>query len=187
MLDPRDYADAEDAGTITHIVHSHPTTNPAPSQADLLGIERTGLPWIIVNPITEQYTVTEPSGYKAPLVGRPFVHGVTDCWSLIRDYYAELGIALPDFERDAEWWRKGGNLYEEHIEGLGFVRVEDGLQLHDLVLMQLASPVINHGGVYSADNVILHHVSGKLSSRDVYGGHLRKITRWILRHRQLIK
>ena len=57
-IDPIDYSNAEDTGDIVKIVHSHPQSNPAPSQGDLIGIENTSVPWIIVNPLTEEFTET---------------------------------------------------------------------------------------------------------------------------------
>jgi cell wall-associated NlpC family hydrolase len=48
--------------------------------------------------------------------------------------------------------------------------------------MHIVSPVPNHVAIYIGDNKILHHVQGRLSSRDVYGSYYQKVTAKILRH-----
>ena len=52
----------------------------------------------------------------------------------------------------------------------------------DGILMQLESPVPNHAAIYLGDGIVLHHVQGRLSSRDVYGGYYQKVTAKVLRH-----
>lgn len=189
ILHPDDYAAAEDLGEIIAICHSHPNIPATPSEADLAGCEASGLEWHILNVHAEGCGALHsfrPSGYKAPLLGLPFSHGVHDCYSLIQRYYQqELGIMLPDFVRAERWWEKGDNLYLDNFEHAGFVVVDD-LREHDGILMKLASPVPNHAAVYLGNNQIMQHVMNRLSSRDVYGGWYQKITVAYVRHRSLL-
>ena len=183
VIHPEDWARAEDIGTPAVVVHSHPNMLPEPSQADLIGCERSGLPWLIVNwPVGSTKTI-EPCGYHAPLIGREFLHGVLDCFTLIQDYYREvLGVTLETPHRADEWWAKGDNLYLDNYAAWGFERVTTPA-LHDVLLMQVGASVPNHGAIWLGDGCILHHQMGRLSSRDVYGGWYQKITTHIMRHR----
>ena len=184
VLDPVDYAAVEDKGEIVAVVHSHPTTNHKPSPADRVACEQSGLPWHIVNPNTENWGYCQPEGFELPYVGREFSHGVVDCYSLCRDWYRrELGLQLRDYPRRDQWWEHGENLYLENFEKEGFRQIPIAeLQRGDALLMQLVSPVPNHAAIYLGEQLVLHHVQGRLSSRDVYGGYYWKNTACALRH-----
>ena len=184
ILDPLDYAEAEDKGEIVAILHSHPVSRPEPSEADRVACEKTGLPWHIVNPNTREWGYCEPCGYELPYVGRKFVHGVVDCYALVRDWYAkEWGLHLRDYDRRDQWWEKGENLYLDNFAKEGFreISVSD-VERGDLILMNLVSPVPNHAAIYLGDQLVLHHVQGRLSSRDVFGGYYLKSSACGLRH-----
>lgn len=203
---PKSQAVAYDKGEVVAFFHSHPNQPERPSEADLVGCEAMKLPWLIY-PLNDhdgeikfsRLITIRPNGYQAPLIGRFFYHGVLDCYTLIQDYYKrELSIELPDFERDDEWWKKGGNLYEENFTSAGFVHVSD-LRAHDVVLMQYHSSVANHAGVFIGDTALksedmgftvpdamIHHASNRLSERVVYGGYWAEITRKVLRHKDLL-
>lgn len=178
VIHPEDYAKADEQGQIVAVVHSHPGLPPEPSQADRVACEASGLPWHIVSVPSVAWASIEPSGYVAPLVGREWSHGVLDCYALVRDWFrAERGIDLPNFTRFDDWWKRGENLYLDNFAHVGFEVVEpDELQTGDCLLMQVASPVPNHAAVYLGDGLILHHLQGRLSSRDVYGGYWQKVT-----------
>lgn len=184
ILAPEDYAAADDAGDVVAIVHSHPNLPCAPSQADMVSCEASGLPWHIVSVPAGQWHYMEPTGYQAPLVGREWSHGVLDCYSLIRDWYAqERGLQLPDFARRDEWWLRGENLYLEHFSEAGFIQIDPAdIEPGDGILMRVASPVTNHGAVYLGDNRIIHHVQNRLSCRDIYSDFWRDRTTHVLRH-----
>lgn len=188
-IDADDYAAAEDAGEIVAVCHSHPFTSPEPSQADRVGCETSGLPWLIVNHPVGHYVEIKPEGYRAPLIGRTFCHGVLDCYTLVQDYYRErLGITLPNFYRKERWWEHGGNLYLDGLESAGFWIASGPPIEHDMLLMRVRSEVPNHAAVYHLQGkrqLIMHHLQGRLSSRDVYGGWYQKNTTHVCRHKDV--
>ena len=179
VLDPEDYVRADNMGEITAIIHSHPATPPTPSQADLVGCENSNLPWHIVNPKTEQWGYCEPNGYKAPLLGREWVWGVTDCWSLVRDWYREeKQIELKDYQRSMtpEEFLKNP-LFEEYATQTGFRELEpnEALQKGDVLLMSILHPTLNHVAIFLGD-MVLHHLADRLSCREPYSPWLLKCT-----------
>ena len=179
ILDPEDYVKADALGEITAIVHSHPVTPPSPSQADKVSCEQSGLNWHIVNPKTETWGYCEPTGYKPPLIGRQWVWGVTDCWSLVRDYYKEQhNIQLLDYQRPITPQDFLDNpLFEQYAERTGFKELDNNekLQKGDVLLMSILHPTLNHVAIFLGDE-ILHHLADRLSTREPYNEWLLKCT-----------
>ena len=179
ILDPEDYVKADALGEITAIVHSHPVTPPSPSQADKVSCEQSGLKWHIVYPKTEMWGYCEPTGYKPPLIGRQWVWGVTDCWSLVRDYYKEQhNIQLLDYERPTTPQDFLDNpLFEQYAERTGFRQLnkDEKLQKGDVLLMSILHPTLNHVAIFLGDE-ILHHLADRLSTREPYNEWLLKCT-----------
>lgn len=183
-IHPEDYLACEERG-IVGIVHSHLGASAQPSMADLAGCEKTGLPWFIVALENGSYHQFGPTNYKPPLIGRPFMHNVFDCFSLARDYYATQGIDVMDFDREDEWWEKGfALLTPDNFLKAGFRVVTDGsIQEGDGIIMQNGhSDIPNHVGVYLGNNMMLHHSGNSLSCRTPYGGYWIKTTNFIVRH-----
>lgn len=194
IISVQDYAKAEEQGDIIAVVHSHPDAPATPSEADKVACKAPGLMWHIVRvnsidgiPTAGELITTEPCGYQAPLVGRPFFHGVLDCYSLIRDWHQQTyNITLKKFTRTDDWWNDGvSDLYTQGFPQAGFVSVDAEAELlpGDVILMQIRSNngVPNHAAIYLGDGLILHHLHGRLSSRDVYGGYWGEVTRNIIR------
>ena len=179
ILDPEDYVKADNLGEITAVVHSHPTTPPTPSQADRISCEHSKLPWHIVNPKTGEWGECIPEGYVPELLGRPWVWGVTDCWSLVVDWYAqEKGIELKDYARNMTPQEFLENpLFEDYAWRTGFreLRSEEKLEAGDVLLMSIMHPTLNHVAIFLGD-MILHHLADRLSCREPYSEWLLKCT-----------
>lgn len=207
ILHPEDWAQVEDAyGAPLALVHSHPDAEASPSEADRAACEATGIPWAIVSvregAIAGQHLL-QPTGWRAPLLGRPFYHGVLDCYTLLRDFYKrELGIELRDYVRHDSWWSLGENLYLDNYESEGFrkLRQDEPIQYGDIVFMAVRADVPNHAGIFIGDaqiketpnlhrvpDAMLHHLYGRLSERVVYGGYWAEVTRAIIRHKEMEK
>jgi proteasome lid subunit RPN8/RPN11 len=185
ILDPDDYATAEDMGEIAAIVHSHPNHPPVPSEADRLSCEKSGLPWLIVNPVTEQWGDCMPTGYRAALIGRQWIWGISDCWTLARDWYEQTwGLELPDWNRPITPEQfQHSPIFDECWQEAGFISVSDEhFEVGDAILMKLGQVGLDHVAVYVGDGMILHHINRRLSSRDLYGGYYQKQTGRVLRH-----
>ena len=185
IIDPVDYAKAEDNGKILAVIHSHPTTQPIASQADMISCEDTKLPWHIVNPKTEQWGYYEPSGYKPPLIGRHWVWGVTDCWALVRDWYKETkGIILRDWERPITPEEFIADpMFERCAWRTGFrqLRPEEKLENGDLLFMSILTTGLNHVAIF-IDGDVLHHLADRISCKEPYNEWLLKCTGMRLRY-----
>ena len=179
ILNPEDYVKADNLGEIMAIVHSHPSTPPIPSQADKISCEHSNLPWYIVNPKTEQWGECIPEGYVPDLLGRPWVWGITDCWSLVRDWYKqEKNIELKDYERLMTPEEFLNNpLFEKYAKNTGFRELakEEALQKGDVLLMSILHPTLNHVAIFLGD-MVLHHLADRLSCREPYSEWLLKCT-----------
>lgn len=178
------------------VVHSHPNGPFYPSKADMEGQQLTGKPWAIIA-LDDERVAEKPvmwGGAIPPLLGREFMHGVTDCYAIIRDAYAlgkeELAkqgipdwpfdpIVLPEFPRQDAWWEDGDDLYIENFGKAGFVAVKDAPKPGDVFLMKIRSSKNNHGGLLVGNDLIVHHLPSRLSRREPAGLWGRQASMWL--------
>lgn len=154
------------SGGLQAIVHSHPDGPEYPSAKDMQSQIDSALPFgIICIDKSGRHTMFWFGDQVPipPLEGRPFRHGVTDCYAVIRDWYRmEQDILLPEFPRDWKWWENGGDLYQDNLEKAGFERMPVSLKKKegDVFFMAIRSQTANHAGVYIGNGEILHHLTG---------------------------
>ncbi|SFU44057.1 C40 family peptidase [Xenorhabdus koppenhoeferi] len=186
-LSPEDYANAEDWGVLIAIVHSHcgEGVTTQPSEIDRLQCDVTGLPWIIASWPEGDIRTIQPRGER-DLIGRPFMLGHADCWSLIMDYYGQKhGIQLNNYSVDCHWWEEGENRYMDNWQKEGFVEIEGEPREGDVVIMQVQADVPNHAGVL-VNGMLLHHLYGQLSQIVPYSDYWRDRTVMIVRKKALL-
>ena len=185
IIDPEDYVIGTNRGNITAVIHSHPVTPPVASEADKISCEESDIPWHIVNPKTETWGYYEPCGYKPPLIGRPWVWGITDCYSLVRSWYKqEKNIELRDWERPTTPEEFIENpMFESCAWRTGFreLRSDEKLENGDLLFMSILANGLNHVAIF-LDGDVLHHLTDRLSCREPYNQWLQKCTGKRLRY-----
>lgn len=160
-------------GTISAIVHSHPhQLSPEvlhrpewPSSMDMESWISEGIPfWIIACDGVKCDILKMDDDVISPLEGREFIHGYTDCYAIIRDFYRlDLGIKLKNYPRSFEWWYNGQDLYSQNFEDAGF-KIKVGRPVRgDVMLYNFSSPVVNHAAICTGDNLSIHHFINKTS------------------------
>lgn len=190
------FADAEDIGDVVAVIHSHPNASANPSDADRVQCELSELPWHIISigmvdgqPEFGAQGYCEPCGYEAPLEGRQFAHGILDCFTMFKDFlWREYQIRVSNYDREDDWWNNGGDLYSiDRLNAEGFFQIKDEPKRGDIILMNVRSKVANHAAVYLGDGTILHHLHGRLSRKEAYGGYWAERTMLIVRHKDMPK
>lgn len=183
-----------DHAPVLAVVHSHchPRHQPFPTAADMRAQIEAALPFGIV--WTNGETAGAPLWFgdfllDVPLfdsrgahIQREFAPGVNDCYSLLRTWFWQIKkVKLPEFPRDIEWWKNGGDLYREGFAKAGFVAIDAGAaKPGDGVLMKWghwSAPF--HAGVLLDGGLILHHLQQRLSRREPFARWAAKATHYL--------
>jgi cell wall-associated NlpC family hydrolase len=175
------------------IVHSH-VLQPkniviydirSPSRADYVGQQETKVPWLIVG--TERKNIKPaieiPRTPNREYLKRRFMWYVSDCYSLIYDYYFfEFDIELPLWNNEWNWeTTELNNLFDEYVEYANFVDIEntDELQVGDVILLNTFNRIGNHLSIYIGDGKIIEQ-AGISVERELsdYTGNIHRFLRY---------
>jgi proteasome lid subunit RPN8/RPN11 len=178
-------------GKVEAVLHSHPYHPTAtherpfewPSEHDLDSWIKSKKPWGIAatdgQGISRMVWLDDKN--PDPLVGREFIWGKNDCYSLIRDWFKqERKVMLPNFPRQWKFWEQGINLYDDNFAKAGFVEIQPHeVQVGDCCLMRLRGQLAAHAAVITGPDEILHHAMHRLSGHDSLHKWTRQITRFV--------
>jgi proteasome lid subunit RPN8/RPN11 len=198
-MDPAQFAAViAEKGDPVAVLHSHPGGPDHPTYHDAIAQYESGLPWGIIS--LEGRSIRDIFFWGddvaiAPYEGRPFKHNVYDCFALARDFQRkEFGITtIPNYPREPKWWDKkdADSMFMSRFTEAGFEEVDfNGMKRGDCLLMSIrAAGVINHCGVYTGGDGMLHHLYGgdgkmMVSSHDnLYV--FKRFVRHVFRHKDL--
>lgn len=181
------------------VLHSHPNGVTYPSRMDMEFQMNSGIPWGVMMLDEDRETDFEIWGDTlpiAPLLGRTFMHGIRDCYSLVRDVFRtgskELArleissqfpfdpITLIDKPRGDGWWNGEDDFYSSHFKEAGFVEIpREEARAGDCFMLKFRSDKFNHAGVLVTNDLIMHHLPNRLSRREPAGAWARAAERWI--------
>ena len=173
MLDPDDWADCEDTGEVMGVIHSHPKGAATPSETDKAACEHLGYPYYIYSIEHNHWECLKPSGWKTPsLIGRRFIWGKHDCWSVVTDWFKEnKNIEIP-------YWTRPKKLkdflkspeFEYALPKLNFKKqkTNNDVQVGDVLLFRSVTGNLDHVAVYIGDMMILNHNIKALSCRELF-------------------
>jgi len=188
-ISPQKWARLEHLGEIDCVIHSH-ADYPHASKADMISQQKQNIPFGLVDIRHKSVIGTYIWGDTAdipPLLGRPFVHGIWDCYALARDYYRLSDCWVGDYPREFGWWNKGEDIILDNITNEDFEFLDPhnwkDIKVGDGILMKIKGLKVNHCAVYIGRGLILHHMYGELSSRQPLVRY-RDFINYRVRHRR---
>ena len=187
IIDPDDWAECEDTGEIIGIFHSHPIGSSTPSENDKASCEFLNVPYYIYSIQDNDWSHFNPSGYKPPsLIGRGFIWGKHDCWSIVTDWYKETkNIDIPYWPRPKRIKDFSDNPYfHKVLTDSKFKKQEtnDDIQEGDVLLFESFTKKLDHVALYIGDMMVLNHNIKGLSCREPFDLRYQQSLRGVYRY-----
>ena len=183
-----DFIKASMIGDVFAVVHSHPQESLEFSEEDIKASEFLKVKYVVVSSISGDELWHSPSKPNSDYIGRQYEEGVSDCWSLVRDYYYnEFNMNLIACNHYSEDWRDNGIPFynSETIHELGFEEVDYPIE-GDIIVFNVMSKKPNHFGIYLDGNIFLHHADNRLSCREPIKGLWAKYLKGFVRCKKFI-
>jgi len=191
---PLDYVLAADEGNIKAVYHSHNSNNDQFSPNDMLNSKSHNLPFILYCSKKDSFSFFDPKKSKTFLYDRIFKIGESDCYTVIKEYYKNLGVDLSGENKlGDDWHKKNPELIQELFDlnknnpDLPIIELSPSTSLikHDVIVFEFVKgrgP--NHVAVFLGDGNIMHHPRNKYLCIEPLNKSLTKTICKIYRHEQ---
>lgn len=192
---PRDYLRASRLGSIKAVYHSHNSENNRFSPNDMLHSRSHKIPFILYCSPKDAFSAFDPFKDKTFLYDRIFKIGESDCYTVIKEYYKNLGVHLSGENKLGDGWHKKNpeliqelfNLNKNNPDlPINEINPSSELKEHDVVVFEyIKNRGPNHVAIYLGDGKILHHPRNKYLCIEPLNKSYRKTICKIYRHEQL--
>lgn len=191
-ISPLDYIKASKKGKIIAAYHSHNSQNDRFSANDILNSQAHQLNYILYNTVRDSFSFFDFKKNKTFLYNRIFKIGESDCYTIVKEYYKELGIKLEGENKLGDGWlKKNPNLIHELFKlnelnpslPIKELSPDSELKKHDVIVFEYikgAGP--NHVSVYLGDGTMIHHPRNKYPCIENLNSIYRKKMYKIYRH-----
>ena len=191
---PLDYALAADEGRVKAVYHSHNSNNDKFSPNDMLNSKSHNLPFILYCSKKDSFSFFDPNKSKTFLYDRVFKIGESDCYTVIKEYYKNLGIKLSGENKlGDDWHKKNPELIQQLFNlnknnpDLPIIELPScsSLKKHDVIVFEfIKGNGPNHVAVFLGDGNIMHHPRNKYLCIEPLNRSLTKTICKIYRHEQ---
>lgn len=190
IISPKDYLKCSSLGQITACYHSHTNDNIELSEIDKTNSNKYNIHYILYNIKYDIFNFYAPNTEKNPYVGRPFILGTSDCFTLMRDYARRernVQITFPKNTIYPKDIKEIGALYEQNFIDNGFIKLSKDTELKKDDGIMMTFPAIcekypTHAAVYIGNNMILHQPFNSFSCVNMYDNFFKKHTTYVLRY-----
>lgn len=189
-ISPNDYLRCSYLGQIIACYHSHSNDNTEFSEIDKDNSNKYEMHYILYNVKQDIFNFYTPNSEKNPYIGRPFILGVSDCFTLVQDYAKKERNINLQFPRNVLYpkdLKEIGALYEENFIANGFIKLTKDVELKKDDGLMMIFPAISekyptHAAVYIGNGMILHQPFNSFSCVNIYDNFYKKHTSYVLRY-----
>lgn len=142
------------------------------------------IPWAVYCISKDSFSQCDPTA-PAPFENRPFAFGRYDCYSLVSDVLAQMGVQLPSWERPryGMWNTPDFTPFDEQAANVGRPVNNGRYQRGDILLLNLGDHPghTDHVGVFVSPTHFLHHPAEQKSRINRFGSWWERRLRMVVR------
>lgn len=213
-ISPFEYLKTSRKEKIKAVYHSHISNNGKFSQEDKKMSRGHNVPFVLYHLKSKNFLCFDPKKERIVDIGKKFILGKADCYTLVKDYYKDLGVEVAgNNDLGTNWLERNPNLIEnlfdlnkmnpetlealknkkEDLKGLPILKIDwcnsQGLKLlkkHDVIVFELIKGAGPcHVGVYIGEGMMYHHPRNRFPTTESLTAAVQRKIYKVYRHTEI--